>query len=409
MREPALMKEKIVLVTGFAPFEGFAVNSSWQGVEGLPGQIGGFRLQKLLLPVSFRGAWPAVEKAIRELRPEIVICTGLAAKRECLSVERAAINVNDARIADNDDFQPIDRVIDYSAPNAYFTGLPMRRIIDRIAAGGISASLSDSAGTYVCNDVMFRLMHLIANEMPEIMGGFIHVPATPEMLMNSAMLQAGAGRVAGLALPEIIRGLQVAIETCVELIETGQWHGVRRLIKNYDPHWPEEFVAICDRLAAGLGPLALRIDHIGSTSVPGLAAKDIIDVQITVRALDEELLAAMTAIGFTRSEIAVADHVPPGQTADPEQWRKWFFKPPTGHRPTNVHVRVVGRANQRYPLLFRDFLRAHPDYACAYGRLKERLAGNLANARMYPEVKDPAVDLIYFAAEKWATETSWRA
>lgn len=402
------MKEKVVLVTGFAPFEGFAVNSSWQGVEGLPGYIGGFRLQKMQLPVTFRGAWVAVEGVIRELRPEIVICTGLAAKRNSLSVERVAINVNDARIADNEGFQPIDRVIDYSAPNAYFTGLPMRKIIERITAAGIPASLSDSAGTYVCNDVMFRLMHLIANEMPETMGGFVHVPATPKMLADSAMQQAGANSVSGLSLPEITRGLQIAVETCVELIETGQWQGVRRLIKNYDPHWPEEFAAISERLAVGLGLLALRIDHIGSTSVPGLAAKDIVDVQITVRALNDELLTAMTAMGFTRSEIAVVDHVPPGQSADPEQWRKWFFKPPTGHRPTNVHVRVAGRANQRYPLLFRDFLRAHPDYACAYGRLKERLAGNLANARMYPDVKDPAVDLIYFAAEKWASEIAWK-
>ena len=74
-----------------------------------------------------------------------------------------------------------------------------------------------------------------------------------------------------------------------------------------------------------------------------------------------------------------------------------------------IQLVVAGCANQRYPLLFRDFLRVHPDYACAYGRLKERLAGNLANARMYPDVKDPAVDLIYFAAEKWASETAWKA
>ncbi len=403
------MKEKNVLITGFAPFEGFAVNSSWQGVEGLPGRIGGFRLQKLLLPVSFKGAWSVVEAAIRELRPEIVICTGLAAKRNCLSVERVAINVNDARIADNEGFQPLDRVIDYSAPNAYFTGLPMRKITERITEAGIQASISDSAGTYVCNDVMFRLMHLIANEMPQIMGGFVHVPATPEMLANSVRLQASENSVVGLSLPEIIRGLEITVETCVELIEAGQWPGVRRLIKNYDPRWPEEFSTISERLAGGLGLLALRIDHIGSTSIPGLVAKDIIDVQITVRALSDDLLAAMTAMGFTRSEIAIADHVPPGQGNDPEQWRKWFFKPPVGHRPTNVHVRVAGRANQRYPLLFRDFLRAHPDFACAYGRLKERLAGNLANARMYPDVKDPAVDLIYFAAEKWASETAWKA
>ncbi len=175
----------------------------------------------------------------------------------------------------------------------------------------------------------------------------------------------------------------------------------------YQSSWVADFREIAARLRHGLGSMALRIDHIGSTSVPGLAAKDVIDIQITVAALTPELLQAMVALGYTQPEGVWRDHRPahaPGPEAD---WEKWFFRPPAGQRRTNTHVRVAGRANQRYPLLFRDYLRTHPATAEAYAELKQRLAQNLANADTYPEVKDPAVDLIYLAAEEWASVTHW--
>ncbi len=176
----------------------------------------------------------------------------------------------------------------------------------------------------------------------------------------------------------------------------------------YQPRWADEFRAIAATLRRGLGPLALRIDHIGSTSVAGLAAKDIIDVQITVAALCEDALAAMEAIGYTLPEIPYRDHRPPLAEGPESDWQKWLFRPPAGQRPTNTHMRVQGRANQRYPLLFRDYLRAHPATAEAYAELKRRLAQHLADQKMYPEVKDPAVDLIYLAAEEWAATTGWQ-
>ena len=154
--------------------------------------------------------------------------------------------------------------------------------------------------------------------------------------------------------------------------------------------------------------MALRIDHIGSTSVPGLPAKDVIDIQITVAALDETLIAAMGAIGYTLPEGVWRDHRPPGFAGPESDWEKLLFRPPLGQRRTHTHVRVQGRANQRYPLLFRDYLRAHPTIAQAYAELKRRLAAHLADPRTYPEVKDPAVDLIYFAAEAWAETTDWQ-
>lgn len=176
----------------------------------------------------------------------------------------------------------------------------------------------------------------------------------------------------------------------------------------YQESWPAEFRTIAGALRQALGSLAVRIDHIGSTSVPGLAAKDVIDVQITVAALDEPVKAALTALGYSQPEGVWCDHRPPSAAGPESDWAKLFFRPPAGQRRTNTHVRVIGRPNQRYPLLFRDYLRAHPATAQAYAELKRRLAQNLADSSLYPDVKDPAVDLIYFAAEDWAAAIHWQ-
>jgi GrpB-like predicted nucleotidyltransferase (UPF0157 family) len=177
----------------------------------------------------------------------------------------------------------------------------------------------------------------------------------------------------------------------------------------YQKNWPDEFSALGIALRQALGDLALRIDHIGSTSVPGLAAKDIIDIQVTVLRLDQAVEQALMRLGYTRYGTIAQDHVPPESTGTADDWIKWFFKPPDAQRPTNLHVRVAGRLNQRYALLFRDYLRSHPATADAYARLKLQLAEHLADAQMYPEVKDPAVDLIYLAALDWAKVSGWEA
>jgi GrpB-like predicted nucleotidyltransferase (UPF0157 family) len=171
--------------------------------------------------------------------------------------------------------------------------------------------------------------------------------------------------------------------------------------------WPTEFEAIATAIRDALGPLALRVDHIGSTSVPGLPAKDVIDVQLTVAALDQDRLApALARASFVAQSIGT-DHRPPGATGPDDDWRKLFFQPASGGRPANLHVRVAGRPNQRYPLLFRDYLRAHPLSAAAYASLKRALAALGIDRGVYADVKDPACDLIFIAAEDWAAETGW--
>jgi GrpB-like predicted nucleotidyltransferase (UPF0157 family) len=170
----------------------------------------------------------------------------------------------------------------------------------------------------------------------------------------------------------------------------------------YREEWATEFREIAGVLRRGLGTTARRIDHIGSTAVAGLAAKDVIDIQVSVVALDERLLEQMARLGYSRAAHIDRDHRPPASAAPESEWTKWFFRPPGGQRPTNAHVRIAGRANERYSLLVRDYLRAHPATAAAYAELKRRLAKELCDASDYLDVKDPAVDLIYLAAEEWA-------
>ncbi len=176
----------------------------------------------------------------------------------------------------------------------------------------------------------------------------------------------------------------------------------------YRASWPHEFQVIATNLRQELGDLALRIDHIGSTSVPGLAAKDVIDIQLTVATFEGSLITTMAALGYPVPTDLSHDHAPPNFTGPATEWEKLFFRELDGHRRTHIHVRIQGRANQRYPLLFRDYLRANPATAEAYAELKRRLAQHLADPRTYPEVKDPAVDLIFFAAEEWATFHHWQ-
>ena len=176
----------------------------------------------------------------------------------------------------------------------------------------------------------------------------------------------------------------------------------------YDPRWPLEFTELAQGLWQALGDLAMRIDHIGSTSIPGLAAKDVIDIQVTVQAFTTQLETTLGTLGYTGSPTTIADHPPPLDTSPDEQWQKWYFRPPANQRKTHLHVRIQGHANQRYPLLFRDYLRAHTVAASTYGLIKEQLARYHSHDRdAYYDIKDPVCDLIWDAAQAWANATGW--
>jgi len=171
-----------------------------------------------------------------------------------------------------------------------------------------------------------------------------------------------------------------------------------------DPRWAKEFESIAERLREAVDTGVVTIDHIGSTSVPGLPAKDVIDVQITVSDEDslERVAAALAARGWRQRVGFDRDHQVPGLPTAPAEWRKALLVEAEGERRANVHCRVHGRANQRYALLFRDFLRVHPDAAEAYAQVKRGLAALAPDIDSYADAKDPACDLIYAAAEAWA-------
>lgn len=179
----------------------------------------------------------------------------------------------------------------------------------------------------------------------------------------------------------------------------------------YKPSWPNEFLEKGMMLRNILGDLALRIDHIGSTAVPGLAAKDVIDIQITAARLSRDIESAMNLAGFQRLTRINQDHVPPGKEADSQQWEKWLFQPTATGRKVNVHVRMPGRANQRYAILFRDYLRAFPAIAQAYGQVKQAIVKYHPEQDMeaYYDIKDPVCDIIMGGAEAWSASIQWQA
>lgn len=180
------------------------------------------------------------------------------------------------------------------------------------------------------------------------------------------------------------------------------------VIHPYDERWPAEFAALRTQLAQALGPRALHIAHIGSTAVPGLAAKDIIDIQVGVQALDPELVTLLVDSGFEYVPRHPVDHLPPGATDPPEQWQKLLFRGLPPRRPCHVHLRPVGHANQRYALLFRDYLRHHPGSRMTIEVIKRELARLHANdVDAYYAVKDPVYDLVWQSARDWAQRSGW--
>ncbi|NKI96565.1 pyroglutamyl-peptidase I [Rhizobacter sp. SG703] len=198
-----------VLVTGFEPFGGETLNPSWEAARTLDGErLGDAVFAARRLPCVVDDAGPALIDAIEALDPALVLCLGLAGGRTDVSIERVAINIVDARIPDNAGRQPVDEPVVEGGPAAYFSTLPIKAMLRALHDDGIPASISSTAGTYVCNAVFYALSHYAASERPALRGGFIHVPYLPVM----ATRHAGAP---SLALEAVVRAVRVMAATAL--------------------------------------------------------------------------------------------------------------------------------------------------------------------------------------------------
>ncbi|MGC4748100.1 GrpB family protein [Micromonospora sp. DT201] len=181
-------------------------------------------------------------------------------------------------------------------------------------------------------------------------------------------------------------------------------------IAAYDPAWQQQGATLVRELQAALGPGARRVDHIGSTSIPGMAAKPVFDLQVSVADLDAAAAAfdkPLVALGFRRRPYE-QDHVPAGCDDPPHRWvKRYWNKRSPGEQHVNLHCRVAGSPNERLALLFRDWFRAHPQTVPAYARFKGALAAAVGEVDVYTDVKDPVVDLVVTIAEEWAAATGW--
>ncbi len=181
------------------------------------------------------------------------------------------------------------------------------------------------------------------------------------------------------------------------------------IILPHEDRWASEYRTIATRLRDTVGATALRIDHIGSTSVPGLGAKDVIDVQVSVADLYDcnDLLTALRAIGHTRGDVLAFDS-PSMPAADQSELAKRYMREPRGDRRTHIHIRQSGAVNQRYALLFRDYLRATPSVRASYETVKRRAAQLFpTNIDGYIWLKDAPIQIIHEAAVLWAVATHW--
>ena len=193
-----------ILVTAFDPFGGEKINPAQQAVERLADTIGESKIHKLIVPTVFGKAAENVIEEMNKLRPDAVVCVGQAGGRKSVTPERVAINVMDANITDNIGQQPVDEVIVADGPAAYFSTLPGKKMVQAIRDAGLPGDVSNSAGTFVCNSLLYSVLHHAATNMPQTRAVFVHVPYIPEQTV-------GKEGVASMPLEDIVRALSAAI------------------------------------------------------------------------------------------------------------------------------------------------------------------------------------------------------
>ena len=197
-----------ILITGFEPFNKEKINPSWEAVNSLPDSIDGNEIIKLNLPTVFKKSSEILLKNISSINPNIVICVGQAGGRYEISLERVAINIDDARIKDNEGNQPIDEVIFNDGENAYFSTLPIKKIKDELNKIPIPAAISNTAGTFVCNHIMYSLLYYVNKNNLNIKGGFIHVPYIVEQILDKP-------NTGYMPKEMIVNALEIIIKTTV--------------------------------------------------------------------------------------------------------------------------------------------------------------------------------------------------
>ena len=195
-----------ILLTAFTPFDGESINPALEAMKLLPDKIGNLQVLKLEVPTVFGKSARLVIETIEQAKPDFVLSIGQAGGRAEITPERIAINIDDARIPDNEGNQPVDRAIYLDGENAYFSTLPVKAMVEDIKKEGLPASLSNSAGTYVCNHLMYSVLYYIQINALPIKAGFIHVPYIPEQTVEKKDKPS-------LELSEIVRGLNAALET----------------------------------------------------------------------------------------------------------------------------------------------------------------------------------------------------
>lgn len=210
---------KTVLLTGFDPFGGESINPAWEVAKSLHEKtIGEYKIISKQVPTVFQKSISVLKEYIEELNPEMIICIGQAGGRPDITIERVAINVDDARIADNEGNQPVDVPVVEEGPAAHWSRLPMKAIVKRLQEEGIPASVSQTAGTFVCNHLFYGLMHELVKRDKKIKGGFIHIPFLPEQASNYPGQPS-------MSLSTIRKGIELAVEVTttveVDIVEIG--------------------------------------------------------------------------------------------------------------------------------------------------------------------------------------------
>lgn len=193
-----------LLLTAFEPFGGEAVNPAEEAMGRMPDRVGDVEIVKLAVPVTFAGCLAPVAEAIEREAPDAVLCLGQAGGRAAITPERVAINVDDARIPDNAGEQPVDRPTVPGGPAAYFATLPVKAMAEAIRAAGVAAEVSNTAGTFVCNHLMYAVLHLLAERYPGVRAGFMHVPFVPEQTGDKPGQPS-------MPLADMVRGLTAAV------------------------------------------------------------------------------------------------------------------------------------------------------------------------------------------------------